>query len=81
MPPQTTKASRPMNVELAHLAQLNLQDRTVELVPIHIGEIGDLAAFVSFMALSGFPLLAASCRANLSFALRCCGVCAWEWSV
>lgn len=47
-------------------------------VPIHRGEMGDLAAFVSFMAPSGFPLLLASCRAYRSFALRCCGVCACE---
>lgn len=48
--------------------------------PIQIGDIDVLNFCFCFMALSGFPLLAASCLAYLSFALRCWGVWAmFSW--
>lgn len=63
MPPQTTNASRPKGhcVSIPGEACQSRQDNEVLVeIPIHVGEIGDLNAFISFVALSGFPLFAAS---------------------
>jgi len=46
-------------------------------VPIHPVDTGDLDFSFDFAVLSGFPRFAASRFAYFSFALRCCGVCAF----
>lgn len=73
IPPQSTKTRTP-------IIERNQPNSSVELClypdnePIQIGDIGGLNFCFCFMALSGLPLLAASCLAYFSLALRCWGV-------
>lgn len=73
IPPQSTKTRIPMQ-GYQHDFFFPPDFLTFDIVPIQIGDIGGLYFCFCFVALSGLPLLAASCLAYLSFALRCWGV-------